>query len=159
MSSIQIVGPFEEQTKSLVFRWFRYSVVLNSVGVFTFILQYPASTTYMIPSSVSDVSAMFVATTHFRRPSGARWKIFAWKYKNGHSELDYLSWPVAICAKLCGKTFLVSKVYNLLWPFEGSWAKTQDISANLLPKQRNPHTVTIWIPNTWIPDSSDYRTF
>ena len=111
MSSIQIVGPFEEQTKSLVFRWFRYSVVLNSVGVFTFILQYPASTTYMIPSSVSDVSAMFVATTHFRRPSGARWKIFAWKHKNGHSVLDYLSLPVANMCEIMYKVFGIKALY------------------------------------------------
>ena len=43
----------------------------------TFILQYPESTTYMMPSRVSDVSAMLVATTHLRRPPGAFWKILA----------------------------------------------------------------------------------
>lgn len=33
----------------------------------------------MIPSTVNEVSAMFVATTHFRKPSGDFWKIFACK--------------------------------------------------------------------------------
>lgn len=37
----------------------------------TFSLQYPESTTNMMPSTVSEVSAMFVATIHFLTPSGA----------------------------------------------------------------------------------------
>lgn len=37
----------------------------------TLSLQYPESTTNMIPSTVRDVSAMFVATIHFLTPSGA----------------------------------------------------------------------------------------
>lgn len=37
----------------------------------TLSLQYPESTTNMIPSTVSEVSAMFVATMHFLTPSGA----------------------------------------------------------------------------------------
>lgn len=37
----------------------------------TLSLQYPESTTNMIPSTVREVSAMFVATMHFLTPSGA----------------------------------------------------------------------------------------
>lgn len=37
----------------------------------TFNLQYPESITNMIPSTVSEVSAMLVATMHFLTPSGA----------------------------------------------------------------------------------------
>lgn len=47
------------------------------LGLYTFNLQYPESMTKMIPSTVSDVSAMFVATTHFLIPSGDLWKILA----------------------------------------------------------------------------------
>lgn len=39
-------------------------------GLNTFSLQYPESITYRMPSTVSDVSAMLVHTTHFRMPSG-----------------------------------------------------------------------------------------
>ena len=52
---------------------------MPTLGLNTFILQYPESTTYMIPSNVNEVSAIFVATTHFRSPSFVRWKIFACK--------------------------------------------------------------------------------
>lgn len=37
----------------------------------TLSLQYPESTTNMIPSTVREVSAMLVATIHFLTPSGA----------------------------------------------------------------------------------------
>lgn len=37
-------------------------------------MQYPASTTNMMPSTVRDVSAIFVATMHFLTPSGAWYK-------------------------------------------------------------------------------------
>ena len=39
-------------------------------GLKTFSLQKPESTTYLMPSTVSDVSAMFVQTTHLRIPFG-----------------------------------------------------------------------------------------
>ena len=49
------------------------------LGLKTLSLQYPVSTTYITPSSVRLVSAMFVETTHFRAPPSASWKIFAWR--------------------------------------------------------------------------------
>lgn len=40
-------------------------------GLNTFCLQNPGSTTYTMPSIVSDASAMLVAMTHLRDPGGA----------------------------------------------------------------------------------------
>ena len=39
-------------------------------GLYSFCLIMPGSTTYTMPSTVIDVSAMLVATTHRRQPSG-----------------------------------------------------------------------------------------
>ena len=49
----------------------------------TFILQYPVSMTYRMPSTVSEVSAMLVETMHLRVPSGAGSKILA--CRRGHA--------------------------------------------------------------------------
>lgn len=46
-------------------------------GLNTFSLQKPESTTYLMPSTVSEVSAMFVHTTHLRYPFGVSLKTSA----------------------------------------------------------------------------------
>ena len=46
-------------------------------GLYELILQYPGSTTYLIPSMVNDVSAILVARTTFRVPLGAGSNTFA----------------------------------------------------------------------------------
>ena len=45
----------------------------------TLSLLYPQSMTYLIPSTVNDVSAMLVDTIHLRVPAWALSKIFAWR--------------------------------------------------------------------------------
>ena len=57
-----------------------YCIDWGKIGVYlrsTFILQYPLSMTYRMPSTVNDVSAMLVDTMHFRAPSGAGSNILA----------------------------------------------------------------------------------
>lgn len=53
--------------------------ITHKKGDITFILQYPESMTYKIPSTVNEVSAIFVDTITFRPPSGAGSKILACK--------------------------------------------------------------------------------
>ena len=45
------------------------------LGLYTFNLLYPQSMTYLMPSTVSEVSAMLVDTIHFLVPSSALSKI------------------------------------------------------------------------------------
>ena len=46
-------------------------------GLKTFILHNPVSITKKIPSTVSEVSAILVATMHLRVPLSALWNILA----------------------------------------------------------------------------------
>ena len=49
------------------------------LGLYTLSLQNPASMTYLTPSTVSDVSAMFVDTTHLHQPPRHRVTQIVWR--------------------------------------------------------------------------------
>jgi len=52
-----------------------YKASIPILGLYTLSLQYPESITYLTPSKVNEVSAIFVATMHFQISDTS--KIFA----------------------------------------------------------------------------------
>lgn len=70
----------------------------------------------MIPSTVRDVSAMFVATMHFLTPSGA--------YHRIHKKINVVSFSVVLLDVICTGVCNVTGRYRYK-PFERSWPEGQ----------------------------------